>query len=97
MSKNNGRILRNILCFSSAGKCPQIPEGIKLSKGKCEPEKPPTWKGVLEKCRDVQVALLGVDLEIAKLRGEAGVSVTEAPEILGDPEFFQEPEDSADE
>lgn len=68
---------------------------------KCKAEKALTFKddlqAVLSKCRDVQVAILGMDLAIADYKGEGGIEFIEPPPILDDPGFFQEPDDSQSE
>jgi len=90
-AKGNGRVLRNVFITSLRG-CPQAEN---LSTRKCED--PPTWKGLLSKCRGLQVALIGMDLEIAKFKGEGGIEFIEPPAILDDPEFFEEPDGSSSE
>lgn len=91
MTKNNGRIIvKNILCFTAGGTCPEVIKRLKKAKA----EKPPTWKAVLEKLYDVQIAILGMNLEIAKYKGETG-TYTAPPAILADPKLFQEPPDDS--
>lgn len=87
MTSNNKPIIRNVLVLTSQGCQAAGRDRVALLK-KTKPEEIPTWKSLLSQLYGLQVALLGVDLEIAKLRG--GTTYTAPPAILEDQEFFGE-------